>query len=458
MVPEKLEWDEQLLKKYNVSGPRYTSYPTALEFSDDYQLSDYIACLSQVSSDKPLSLYIHVPFCKNICYYCACNKVITKDAAKASRYVDYLIKEIGLVAKLLNAKTLRQIHWGGGTPTFLSLEQVTAIMQAIDDNFYVSKDAEISIEVDPRTLPLDDIASLARLGFNRMSVGIQDFDLKVQQSINRVQSFEMTRDIFIEARNCGFRSINSDLIYGLPHQTQISFEKTLKRMLAISPDRISVFNYAHLPHRFKPQRRILAEHLPSSAEKLAIFEFIIDRLQGQGYRYIGMDHFAKPEDELAVAQQNHCLHRNFQGYTTHGEYALIGVGVSSIGSIGGDYHQNVRDLPTYYEALDKDKLPSWRGATMSNDDKIRRSVIFELICHFFVDKKSIEKRYQIDFNQYFSYERSLLNDFEADALLVDNDNYIRISAKGRLFIRNICMMFDRYLNEMQTIQSYSKVI
>ncbi|MCW8878958.1 MAG: oxygen-independent coproporphyrinogen III oxidase, partial [Kangiellaceae bacterium] len=355
MKPTKLEWDEDLLKKYNVSGPRYTSYPTALEFSDEYHLDDYITCLQDLDSQKSLSLYIHIPFCQNICYYCACNKVITKDRSKSDRYVENLIKEIKLVAAELKAKTLRQIHWGGGTPTYLTMQQISAIMGTIRECFEVPDDpsTEISIEVDPRALQIEDIKVLADMGFNRMSMGVQDFDLKVQQSINRVQSYEMTRDMVAEARKYGFQSINLDLIYGLPLQTRATFKDTLEKVIEISPDRISVFNYAHLPHRFKPQRRINSAQLPVPSEKLAIFEYIIQTLQASGYLYIGMDHFAKPDDELAVSQLNNCLHRNFQGYTTHEEYELIGVGVSSIGSINSQYHQNVRDLESYYEALDQ---------------------------------------------------------------------------------------------------------
>ncbi|WP_444994067.1 oxygen-independent coproporphyrinogen III oxidase [Aliikangiella sp. IMCC44359] len=455
-----LEWDKDLLNKYDISGPRYTSYPTALEFSEDYQREDYITCLNSVSTDKSLSLYIHIPFCQNICYYCACNKIITKDKSKSSEYVKYLIKEIQLVSKQLKAKTLRQIHWGGGTPTYLTMEQISEIMQTIRGCFTIPNESstEISIEVDPRALAINDIKALSLLGFNRMSMGVQDFDPKVQASINRVQSFEMTRDMMVEARKHGFQSINLDLIYGLPHQTRDTFKATLDKVIEISPDRISVFNYAHLPHRFKPQRRINSSELPSAFEKLAIFEYIIKKLQANGYLYIGMDHFAKPNDELAIAQQNNCLHRNFQGYTTHEEYELIGVGVSSIGSIGGQYHQNIRDVEPYYEALSQDLLPTWRGASMSFDDKVRKAVIFGLICHFEISKKEIEETFAIDFNQYFRNELDLLTPFITDGLLKVDGEVIQVTNRGRLLIRNICMMFDIYLNEMQIIKSFSKVI
>ncbi len=460
MKISRLEWDEAVLKKYNVSGPRYTSYPTALEFSDDYKLNDYETCLQTVSQDKSLSLYIHIPFCQNICYYCACNKVITKDKSRSERYVTNLIKEIKLVGEKIKAKTLRQIHWGGGTPTFLTMAQMTAIMTAIREVFDIPNEpsTEISIEVDPRALNIEDIKVLAELGFNRMSMGVQDFDPQVQKSVNRVQSFEMTRDMVFEARKYGFESINLDLIYGLPLQTKETFKETLNKVIEISPDRISVFNYAHLPHRFKPQRKIIADQLPSPTVKLAIFEYIVETLQNDGYLYIGMDHFAKPSDELAIAQQNNCLHRNFQGYTTHEEYELIGVGVSSIGSLNGQYHQNVRDLDSYYEALDNNQLPSWRGVGMVFDDNVRKKVIFDLICHFETNKSEVENEFNIKFDDYFAKEISLLKDFIEDGLVIENKDKIEVTNRGRLLIRNICMMFDAYLNELQVTTSYSKVI
>lgn len=456
----KLEWDESLLAKYNISGPRYTSYPTALEFTENYQGSDYLTCLNELPADKSLSLYIHIPFCQNICYYCACNKIITKHKSQAEQYVDNLVKEIHLVAAEVGDNKLRQIHWGGGTPTYLSIEQIAAIMKAIRESFEVPDEAstEISIEIDPRAIAIDDIKHLAELGFNRMSMGVQDFDIKVQEAVNRVQSFEMTRDMIVEARKYGFKSINLDLIYGLPFQNKQTFEQTLKLVMDISPDRISVFNYAHLPHRFKPQRRISSENLPSAVEKLSIFQFIIEKLQENGYLYIGMDHFAKPDDELAIAQKEGCLHRNFQGYTTHEEYQLIGVGVSSIGSINGHYHQNVKDVEPYYAALEKNQLPSWRGVKVNNDDLLRKRVIFDLICHFELDMARVDKEFSIDFEQYFKTELSMLEPFIEDQLVNVTERKIQVTNRGRLLIRNICMVFDAYLNELHTINSFSKVI
>jgi len=460
MQQTKLEWDESLLAKYNISGPRYTSYPTALEFTEDYDQQSYLTCLNQLPENKSLSLYIHIPFCQNICYYCACNKIITKDRSKSDKYVENLLKEIILVSAQIGDNKLRQIHWGGGTPTYLSIEQIAKIMNTIRESFDVPDEdsTEISIEIDPRALDISDIKTLAQLGFNRMSMGVQDFDLKVQQAVNRVQSYEMTRDMIDEARAYGFKSINLDLIYGLPFQTKQTFEQTLKLVMDISPDRISVFNYAHLPHRFKPQRRINSEDLPSAVEKLSIFQYIIENLQQNGYLYIGMDHFAKPDDELAIAQKQGCLHRNFQGYTTHEEYELIGVGVSSIGSINGHYHQNVRDIEEYYQALANDQLPSWRGVEVNTDDLLRKRVIFDLICHFELTMSKIEQDYSIDFKRYFSNELAMLAPFVEDALVQIDNDAIKVTNRGRLLIRNICMLFDAYMNELHVINSFSKVI
>jgi len=460
MFEQKLKWEPALLQKYNISGPRYTSYPTALEFSEDYTEADYRQSLRMLEKDKSLSLYIHIPFCQNICYYCACNKIVTKDRSRAEKYIEYLLKEIDMVSSLLNGQKLRQIHWGGGTPTYLSMQQIDTIMRRIRERFDVPEEesTEISIEVDPRAVAIEDIGKLAQMGFNRMSFGVQDFDEKVQRSVNRIQPYEMTKNMVNEARRHGFKSINLDLIYGLPYQNRDSFRETLRKVITISPDRISVFNYAHLPHRFKPQRRIDGNLLPDPSEKLAIFGYIIDELTEAGYDYIGMDHFAKPDDELAIAQNNHCLHRNFQGYTTHEEYELIGVGVSSIGSLNGQYNQNVRDVESYYELIDQDKLPTWRGVGMTTDDRIRKSVIFELICHFRVRFADIEQKHNIQFKDYFKREFDLLTPFLKDRLIEMDDEEIRVTNRGRLLIRNICMTFDAYLNELAEIKGFSKVI
>jgi len=460
MRQSKLEWDEALLAKYNVSGPRYTSYPTVLEFCESYSMADYLQCLTSLPEDRALSLYVHIPFCQSICYYCACNKIITKNKDKAARYVKKLIQEIKMVANNLGDNKLRQIHWGGGTPTYLSLTQISDIMAVIREVFEVPNEesTEISIEIDPRAIQIHDIERLSQLGFNRMSMGVQDFNLKVQQAVNRVQSFEMTRDMIVEARRHGFKSINIDLIYGLPFQTKQTFEQTLKQVLEISPDRISFFNYAHLPNRFKPQRRIDSHALPSVSEKLDIFQYVIENLQNNGYLYIGMDHFAKPDDELALAQKSGQLHRNFQGYTTHEEYDLIGVGVSSIGNINGQYHQNVRCIDEYYARLDEKKLPSWRGVVVNKDDEIRKSVIFDLICHFEMTIPNFEAAFDVDFSQYFAAEIEMLQPFIEDGLVELSSTRIKVTPRGRILVRNICMIFDAYLNELQQLSNFSKVI
>lgn len=460
MKQQILEWDEDLLEKYNISGPRYTSYPTALEFTEDFQQGSYIKCLKEIHEEQSLSLYIHIPFCQNICYYCACNKIITKHKDKADKYVEMLIKEIRMVGAYVGESKLRQIHWGGGTPTYLEISQINEIMVAIFESFDVPMidSTEISIEIDPRAIEISDIKKLSKLGFNRMSMGVQDFNLKVQKAVNRIQSYELTKDMIDEARKYSYQSINLDLIYGLPFQTKETFKKTLEQVIEISPDRISVFNYAHLPSRFKPQRRIDGKTLPSAKEKLDIFHFIIDKLQDAGYVYIGMDHFAKPDDELALAQRSNELHRNFQGYTTHKEYELIGVGVSSIGSVNGNYHQNERDIESYYEKLESDELPIWRGVSVNSDDKLRKAVIFSLICHFELSIKSIEEKFNICFNDYFANELKLLSPFISDGLVKVSGSNIKVTNKGRLLIRNICMQFDAYLNEFQIANNFSKVL
>lgn len=460
MKTAEIPWDEDILSKYNVSGPRYTSYPTALEFSDDHKLSDYIRCLNLIPEENALSLYLHIPFCENICYYCACNKIITKDKHKLNKYVDYLIKEIRLIAKQTGSKTLRQIHWGGGTPTYLSMQQIASIMATIRECFEVHTEppAEISIEVDPRSLPIEDVKKLAVLGFNRMSLGVQDFDEQVQRTINRVQSFEMVNELVIEARLQGFTSINLDLIYGLPYQTLDTIKATFDQVIKISPDRISIFNYAHLPSRFKAQGLINSLSMPGLVQKLKIFEYIINRLLNSDFISIGMDHFAKADDELAIAQKNNRLHRNFQGYTTHKEYDLIGVGVSSIGSIGNQYHQNVRDLKSYYSILDKDEIPSWRGINLTADDELRKAVIFELICHFKLSKKAFESAHDINFDHYFKKELTQLNEFIEDGLVKDSSEYLLITHQGRLLVRNICMVFDAYIKQKDELKNFSRII
>ena len=451
-------WDKDLIEKYSISGPRYTSYPTALQFDESFSSADMITTLKNSDSSKPLSLYLHIPFCENICYYCACNKVITKDRSKAKRYINALVQEAEKIAPYVKNRKVSQLHWGGGTPTFLSNDEISYLMQCFRNTFDFSDECEISIEIDPRSMDERTLPELAKLGFNRLSLGVQDFNPKVQKAVNRVQPFEMTRKVLIAARKYGFESINIDLIYGLPFQSVESFKETVKKVIEMAPDRLSVFNYAHLPHRFKPQRRINADELPSSEEKLSILEMTIDELTSAGYIYIGMDHFALPHDELTAAQLNGDLYRNFQGYTTNSDFDLIGLGVSSISQVSDSYYQNQRELSEYYDLIEKGEFATWRGYELTLDDKIRRDVIMQLICHFKLDFRIIEILYDIDFMKYFEQEMSEIMDMSKEGLLTQDENNITITEIGRLLIRNICMVFDEYFRQLKALQLYSAAI
>ncbi len=452
-----MQLSSKLIQKYNVSGPRYTSYPTALEFNNDFTAKQYLQALSG-TQHKTLSLYIHIPFCSNICYYCACNKVITKDKSKADEYIHYLLKEAEMVAANSHSTKLGQIHFGGGTPTFLNVQQLAQIMDNLAKLFEISEDAEISIELDPRTLEPAELIQLYDMGFNRISIGIQDFDSKVQKAINRQNDFQSVSKLVKQARGSYFDSINMDLIYGLPHQTTETFSATVGKIVELKPERIALYNYAHLPHRFKPQRKINSADLPSPEQKIAIFEQTMNQLIDAGYVYIGMDHFALPDDGLNIAQTKGKLHRNFQGYTTHKDHELVGIGVSSISNVNNRYSQNVTDLPSYYQMLKSNQLPIWRGCQLSDDDVLRRDVIMELICNFKLDIAEIEKNYCINFNSYFKFELNQLQEFIYDNLISINQKSISVTENGRYFIRNICMIFDSYLKEINQLQAYSRVI
>lgn len=458
-MPKSSIWNRELVEKYNIAGPRYTSYPTALQFSDDFGVEDFKKTLKTSNVGKPLSLYLHIPFCENICYYCACNKVITKDKSKADRYLVALIKEAEMIAPYVKGRKVTQIHWGGGTPTFLSNEQIEGLVNKLRELFEFDDDnGEFSIEIDPRSVDNKTMASLAQAGFNRLSMGVQDFNPEVQKAVNRIQPEEDTRHLLLQARRHGFDSINIDLIYGLPHQTVDSFNETIDKIITMAPDRLSVFNYAHLPHRFKPQRRINAYDLPSPAEKLRILESAIKKLTEAGYVYIGMDHFALPHDELTQAQEHGDLHRNFQGYTTHAECDLVGLGVSSISQVGNSYSQSMRGLDEYYERIEAGELAVWRGCYLEDDDLLRREVIMKLICHFKLDFSDIENAFNIKFKEYFADELESLVRFEEDGLLNLTDTGIQVNDAGRLLIRNICMAFDAYFKEVNIIPTYSKAI
>ncbi len=453
-------FDIELIRRYDKAGPRYTSYPTAVQFDSHFDESVYreYALNSNAAPLKPLSLYVHIPFCDTVCFYCACNKVVTKNRSLAVPYLAHLHQEIAMQAALFNReRPVTQLHWGGGTPTFLSHAQMRDLMQGIKNYFQLDDSGEYSIEIDPRETQSDTIAVLREIGFNRMSLGVQDFEPQVQKAVNRIQSEEQTFTVLEAARREGFKSISIDLIYGLPHQSADSFSKTLDKILTVKPERLSIFNYAHLPTLFKPQRRIEVADLPSPSEKLRILQNTINRLINAGYIYIGMDHFALPDDELAIAQRNGSLYRNFQGYSTHADCDLIGLGITSIGKVGDSYSQNLKTLDEYYAQIDSGQLPVFRGIALNADDKLRRAIITQLICHFSLDIPSIEQEYNIDFKQYFSEEWRDLETLQEDGLLIRGEQRIEILPAGRLLVRNICMTFDAYLRQNKE-QRFSKVI
>lgn len=450
-------WDQALIEKYNYSGPRYTSYPTALEFNESFNEQDFITAATRYH-DRPLSLYIHIPFCHKLCYFCGCNKLITRQTHKVTQYLDALDVEIESRAPLFKNRTLSQMHWGGGTPTFLTDEEIARLMASLKQHFHFADDAELSIEIDPREITPDTIDHLANLGFNRLSMGIQDFNHEIQNLINREQDENLIRQLIKQARKNHFASISLDLIYGLPKQTVASFTETLNKVIDISPDRLSVFNYAHLPSRFAAQRKIKDHDLPNASEKLQILQTSIEKLTQSGYQFIGMDHFAKPSDELAIAQQQNKLHRNFQGYTTQGEADLLGLGVSAISMLGDSYAQNQKDLKIYQNQIATKGNGLWKGFNLSLDDKIRRDVIKQLICHFYLDKTTIEQQYHIVFDDYFAQDLALLKPLESDGLVTISQHVIKVQPKGHLLIRNICMCFDTYMRRMARQQQFSRVI
>jgi oxygen-independent coproporphyrinogen-3 oxidase len=450
-------FDEQLLNKYNTSGPRYTSYPTALEFHDDFKHDDLIHAI-QASPNRELSLYVHIPFCHSLCYYCGCNKVVTRHRNKADTYLEYLADEIGSRAEYFTDYTVKQLHWGGGTPSFLTHTQITKLVSLLREKFTFADHVEMSIEIDPREIEMNLAEHLFDLGFNRLSIGVQDIDLKVQQAINRVQSTEFVSDFIAHAKQVGFNSINIDLIYGLPHQTIETFTKTLDKAHEMDVDRISLFSYAHIPNRFSAQRKLRDEWLPSVKEKFSLMKLAIEKLCGFGYDFIGMDHFAKPNDELSIAQKNGSLHRNFQGYTTKGGCDLLGLGVSSISSIGNSFSQNVKELKAYYKAIEDRKNAQEKGVSLSRDDIIRGEVIRELMCNYAVDKNKINEKYNIDFAQYFADDLPLLKTFIDDGLVENNNDFIKVDQKARLLIRIICMSFDAYMKKHINQQRFSRVI
>ncbi len=465
LVPS-VEFDAALIRKLNQMGPRYTSYPTADRFSKHFPVPEYEQAVTRVRAGEhhPLSLYVHIPFCESLCYYCACNKIITKEHDKAVIYLAYLKREIAMQGRLFaGMNQLEQLHFGGGTPTYLSDEQMEDLLACLRQWFAFAPDAqgEYSVEVDPRTVTPERIRTLRKQGFNRISLGVQDFDADVQAAVNRIQPEEQTVEVIEAARAAGFRSISIDLIYGLPKQSATTMGQTLTKVIAANPDRIAIYNYAHMPHLFKSQRLIVSEDLPTPDAKLDMLHLCIDRLSAAGYVYIGMDHFAKPDDDLAVSQREGKLHRNFQGYSTHAESDMVAVGVSAISAVGGSYSQNDKSLTGYYALLDKDVLPIARGITLSADDLLRRRVIGQLMCDFELSYASVQMPGGTSFVQYFAAELEALRQLEADGLVDIGADALVVTLKGRLLIRNVCMAFDAYLgghNVSPAPLRYSKTI
>lgn len=457
MSEQLIDWDLALIQKYNYSGPRYTSYPTALEFSENFGEAAFLQAVARYP-ERPLSLYVHIPFCHKLCYFCGCNKIVTRQTHKADRYLDALEHEIAHRAPLFKGRHVSQMHWGGGTPTYLSKTQISRLMGLLRAHFDFNDDAELSIEVDPREIELDVLDKLREEGFTRLSMGVQDFNKEVQRLVNREQDEEFIFALIHRARELGFSSTNIDLIYGLPKQTPESFAFTLKRVAELNPDRLSVFNYAHLPTLFAAQRKIKDADLPGAQQKLDILQETIGSLTNAGYQFIGMDHFARPNDELAVAQREGKLHRNFQGYTTQGDTDLLGMGVSAISMIGDCYAQNQKELKSYYQQVDERGDALWRGLALTRDDCIRRDVIKLLICNFQLNFADVEKLWEVNFTDYFSEDLKLLAPLAKDGLVDVNDNSIQVTAKGRLLIRNICMCFDVYLRQKARLQQFSRVI
>jgi oxygen-independent coproporphyrinogen-3 oxidase len=453
-----------LLRRFDLVGPRYTSYPTADRFVEAFTSADYVQALEQrhagaAAMNLPLSLYVHVPFCESLCYYCACNKIVTKHHERADAYLRYLSREVDLhVAHLGSGQAVSQLHLGGGTPTYLSDDELRGLMAMLRRSFNLAPGGEYAIEVDPRTVDAKRLAVLAELGFNRLSFGVQDFDLSVQKAVHRVQPAERVFALVEAARALGFESINVDLIYGLPKQTPESFDRTLELMAQLRPDRIALYAYAHLPERFKPQRRIVSAELPSGTAKIAMLSRSLAAFEAAGYVYIGMDHFSLPNDALAVAKRQGRLHRNFQGYSTQPDCDLIALGVSAIGRVGATYSQNAKSIDEYYDLLDQGRLPVVRGMALTRDDLLRRAVIMALMCQGELQFEAIELAFLIDFERYFATELEALSDLAAQGLILVNRSGIEVTALGWFFVRAVAMTFDRYLQADRNRSRFSKII
>jgi oxygen-independent coproporphyrinogen-3 oxidase len=458
--------NESRLRQFDIPGPRYTSYPTADRFVEAFSPDDYHQALwsratgvGTVGGASPLSVYVHIPFCESVCYYCACNKVITKHHERAAEYIDALEREMALHAQVLGAgQVVSQLHLGGGSPTFLSDAELNRLMSSVRQIFRVAPGAEVSIEVDPRTVTSARLRHLSGLGFNRLSFGVQDFDPAVQRAVHRVQSEQLVEELMRQARELGFVSTNVDLIYGLPQQTTLSLARTLEKVGQLRPDRIALYGYAHLPQRFKPQRRIDTATLPPAGEKVKMLSLAITGFEKAGYQYIGMDHFALPSDSLAIAKRQGRLHRNFQGYSTQPDCDLIGLGVSSIGRVGATYSQNAKTLPEYYDAIGQGRFPVARGLALTRDDLVRRAVIMALMCQGRVEYESIALAHLIDMEHYFAQELAQMQDMQAQGLVRVEPGALELTSLGWYFVRAVAMVFDRYLQVDKTRERFSKII
>jgi len=462
---QTVSFDARLLRRYDVKGPRYTSYPTAVQFTDRFGVSEYrqaVTSSNEVPVPKPLSVYVHIPFCASPCFYCGCTRIITRDPQKARLYLERLHSEIEWQSELFaRGRKVEQLHFGGGTPTFLDMGQMENLMAMLDRHFTLAHDdsREFSIEIDPRTVQTDTIERLAEMGFNRISLGVQDFDPHVQEAVNRIQSVESTLAVIDDARRAGIASTNLDLIYGLPFQSLAGFSRTLDTVVAAKPERLAVYSYAHLPQMFKAQRRIKEATLPSAETKLALLGLAIEELTEAGYIYIGMDHFALPEDELVVAQKKGELQRNFQGYSTRADCDMIGLGMSSIGKVADTYSQNAKDITGYYAALDEGRLPAVRGVKLTDDDRLRRDVIQQIMCQGELVFADFERRANLDFSGYFRTSIARLESLAADGLIDLDAKRLVATPTGRLLLRVVAMSFDAYASHaVDDRDRYSRVI
>ena len=461
---KQIHLDAETIKKYDITGPRYTSYPTAVEFHEGIDANDYRLAAQEGNGaflPHDLSLYFHLPFCRHLCFYCGCNKVVTKNKGKSDQYLEYLYREIRMHGESTDwDRKVLQLHLGGGTPTYYSADQIEQLMHQVHRYFALVSDEnrDYSIEIDPRTVGYQYLLRLLRLGFNRISLGVQDFNPEVQKAVHRVQPEALTRDLILQARSLGFQSINVDLICGLPLQTLKSFDVTLDRIIECAPDRISVYSYAHLPNMFPAQKRIDEIDLPSAQEKIDLYRLTAEKVQQAGYLHIGMDHFAKPDDSLTIAQSQHSLHRSFQGYTTYKDCDLLGIGVSAIGSFEDFYYQNARDLESYYRLIDEDRIPIFKGVHLSPDDSIRKAIIMQIMCEGKIDKVRIQRNFDIIFDDYFDWELNTLEQLADDRLIDIEAHQICITAAGRYFLRNIAIIFDAYRRAGQGQQRFSKLL